>query len=606
MIQTRISCLRQKLKIRPTELFPKHHYSTFSQDQKLISLLNSCADAREISQIHGLMVKTGLDRIPFTLSKLLASAIVDIDYAASIFKHVQDPNLFMFTTMLRGFSGSEDPKQALSLFNHVRTLGIVLDQFCFITTLKACARLLVIHCGRGIHGLILRSGHGLFINVMNTLLSLYCLCGSIRDAHQLFDECPQKIDLVSWSTLLGGYLHVAQPTMVIELFRQMGRSGLEFGISTILTVLSAAGESGNHTGGECIHGYCIKIGFCSDVSLSTALISMYAKTRRVDLGRRVFDGAPRRDVISWNCLIDGYAKSGQLEESLALLWLMKIEQVKPNSSTLAQLLSSCAASGAASVGQCIYDYVEEEQVVMDAVLGTALVDMYCKCGFLDEAIEVFYKMGTKDVKSWTAMISGYGVHGHAKNAVELFYKMEEEGFIPNEITFLTVLNACSHGGLVVEAMNCYERMVKKYGFSPGVEHYGCMIDLLGRAGLIEEAYKLIKRLPTKSDTTAWRALLAACRVHGNVDLGERVRRELIGTHNEHPTDSLLLTSTYAIAGRLPDHTKMQEMKEEKTMEVDHWSIENRKDKMSKEPGCSIIEMDSERWEDLSTVRGLVN
>lgn len=458
---------------------------------------------------------------------------------------------------------------------------MILDQFSFIPTLKACARELAYETGQGIHGVVVRSGHGLFTNVKNALLHFYCVCGRIGDAHQLFDEIPPKIDLVSWNTLLGGYLQVPQPTMVTCLFGEMCRKGLKFSTTTISSVLCAVGDLGNILGGVSLHGHCIKVGLCSDLNVATALIDMYANAGFIDLGHKIFYQVPKKDVVLWNCLIDGYARSGLLQESLSLLQLMKREQVKPNSSSLVGLLSACAAAGASSVGLCISNYVEEEQIALDAVLGTALVDMYCKCGFLEKAIDVFERMEIKDVKSWTAMISGYGVHGQAKNAIMIFHRMEVEGYRPNEVTFLAVLNACSHGGMVVEGISFLEKMVREYGFSPKVEHYGCMIDLLGRAGLLEEAHNLIKSLPIEGDATGWRALLAACRVYGNVDLGECVKRVLLEIFDEHPTDSILLSSTYAIAGRLPDYTRMQEIKEEKMM---------------KEAGCSVIEMDSHGWE----------
>ncbi|GMY26021.1 pentatricopeptide repeat-containing protein At1g26900, mitochondrial [Fagus crenata] len=523
------TCLRQTLNIWAKLVNSKRHYSTFSQDHKFLSLLQSCKQTSETSQVHGFMVKTGLDNVPFTLSKLLASSIHDMEYAASIFKFIQNPNLFMFNTMLRGYSISDDPIQALGIFNHLRAQGIVLDQFSFVATLKVCARVLGIVTGQGIHGVVLRSGHGLFINVKNTLLHLYCVCGRSGDAHKLFDEFPQRNDLVSWNSLMGGYVHACQPSMVLDLFCQMCWSGLRASVTTVLSVLSATGDFGNLLGGESLHGHCIRVGFCSDLNVVTALIDMYAKTGNIELGRRVFDEVAEKDVVLWNCLIDKYARSGMVEKAVALLSQMKLQRVKPNSSTLAGLLSACAASGAINVGRCINDYVKEEKMVLDVVLGTALVDI--------------------------------------------------------------------HGGLVTEGTRCFERMVSEYGLSPKVEHYGCLIDLLGRAGLLEEAHKLIKSLPIKGDATAWRSLLAACRVYGNVKLGECVMRVLANVYDEHPTDSILLSSTYAIAGRLPEERRMQEMEEENIMkEVKCKSVGTEEEKEIKEAGCSIIEMDSQWWE----------
>ncbi|XP_065870836.1 pentatricopeptide repeat-containing protein At1g26900, mitochondrial [Euphorbia lathyris] len=556
----------------------------------LISSLKSCKQTSDISQIHGFMVKKGIDHDSFAKSKLLASAIQDIKYATSIFNDIQNPNLFMFNTMLRACSVGNDPKQAFVVFNKLRTHGISLDQFSFITVLKACVRELAVKKGQEIHGMVVKSGHLLFIDVKNTLLHFYSICCRIEDVYKLFEEFPEENDLVSWNSLLGANLQASKPAGTARLFMQMVRCGLRVSAATMLNVLSAFADLGDSFGGELIHGYCIKFGFCSNINVCTALIEMYSKTGRINSGRRIFDLVVKKDIIIWNCMIDKYAKLGLLEQAIALLQVMKLQGIKPNSATLAGMLSACATSGSIKLGWYLIDYIEKEGMELDAVLGTALVDMFAKCGFLDKAIGIFDNMKDKDVKSWAAMILGYGVHGRARNAVDLLYRMEEEGFRPNEVTFLGVLSACSHGGLVTEAMKCFEKMVQVYGFSPKIEHYGCIIDLLGRAGLLEEAYDLIKRMPIMSDATAWRALLAACRVYGNVVLGERATRMLVEIGDKHPTDSILLSNIYTSVGRLPDFSRWWETGEER-FNIHTVSTSSR-ERIVKEAGCSTIEIDN--------------
>lgn len=580
--------LRQNLNIWSKNL----SHAVYLDDQKLLFLLKSCSGTSEVSQIHCYMVKTALDLAPFTISKLLASATQDIKYAASIFRNIQNPNLFMFNTMLRGYSNSDDSKQAFVIFNDLMNQDFLPDEFSFITILKACARELAIDVGHGIHGIVHRSGHGLFNHVNNILLHFYCACGQIENAHKLFDEVPQRNDLVSWNTLMGGYLHASQPIVVLDFFRQMCRRGLIASVNTVLTVSSAVGDVGNSLDGRSLHGQCIKFGLCSDLNVVTCLIDMYAKFGDLESGGTISDEVAKKDVILWNCLIDNYARNGMLEKAIASLHLMKLEGKKPNSSTLAGLLSACATFGAVSTGTYLGNYVEEEGLVLDAVLGTALIDMYSKCGFLDKAIDIFDKINDKDVKTWTAMITGYGAHGQTRKAIETLYRMEGEGFRPNEITFLAVLNACSHGGIVVGGMRCFKRMVYEYGMTPKIEHYGCIIDLLGRAGLLEEAHNLIKSLPSKGDVTGWRALLAACRVYGDVELGESVKRMLVDLNDEHPTDSMLLSSAYAIAGRLSDYTQYQQIEEESRMKEVTESSQMQIQKAKKEAGRSMIETDN--------------
>ncbi|KAF9625981.1 hypothetical protein IFM89_028367 [Coptis chinensis] len=546
------------------------------EHEKLIFLLKTCTQTCEIIQVHAHMVKTGLDVVHFPVSKLLASvAMSDIDYGAKIFSEIGNPNLFMFNTMLRGYSTSGKPKQALLLFNTLRAQGILLDQFTFICTLKACARKVAVGTGVAIHSVVLKSGFDYYIDVRNSLLSFYSSCQRIGDAHRLFDMFPEERDLVSWNTLMGAYIKISQPVAVTNLFTEMHINGFDVTATTVLTVLSACGDLRNLWGGEAVHAYCIKRRFCSELNVVTAIVMMYSKNGCMGTARKIFDGVLKKDIVLWNCIIEGYAGNGLLEESLCLLQLMNLEKVKPNSATLAGVLSTCASSGALAVGVRIHEYIEKASLGLDEVLGTALLDMYSKCGSVEKAADIFESMQRKDVRSWTAMITGCGVNGLAWEAIQLFERMQVMGVVPNEVTFLAVLNACSHGGLVREGKLYFEKMIRVYGFSPGIAHYGCMIDLLGRAGLLEEAYDLIKSLPIERDTTAWRALLAACRVHGHVELGETARRTLMELNDEHPTDSILLSSSYAIHGRWDDITKIRE-----------------EAGMRKEVGWSSIEMDN--------------
>ncbi|VFQ69131.1 unnamed protein product [Cuscuta campestris] len=525
--------------------------------QNLVLLLQSCKEPSEIRQIHGFMIKAGFDLVPFHISKLLANSIHDTSYAAKIFKYIKSPNLFMFNTMLRSYSISDDPRRALVLFNQMRAQNLLLDQFSFVSALKSCTRVPALWAGLSVHSVLLRSGFVLFLKVMNSLLHFYCESGWIGDAHQLFDEFPLKRDSVSWNTLMGGYLCVHKYGIVVDLFKQLHRDGIDVSVTTVLNISSAIGESSGRVLAESIHGYCIRSGFSMNLNVGTALVSMYGKTGSIDSARKVFDETAAKDIVMWNSLIYGYAKSGILGEAFRLLRSMMLYGVIPNSSTFVGLLSVSNPSDGLSVGRFVHDYIKEQQVLLDANLGTSLIDMYTKCGLLKQAVEVFENIERKDAICWTSMIFAYGVHGQAEKAISLFRRMEEEGCGPNEVTFLAVLSACRHAGLVAEGKSFFKKMIEKYSFAPKVEHYGCVIDLFGRAGLLEEAKKVANSLQVKdNDATVWRTLLAACRVYGNVSLGEEVKKELEGRFDEHPADSVTLAGAYAIAGRMGDHASM--------------------------------------------------
>ncbi|XP_073019807.1 pentatricopeptide repeat-containing protein At1g26900, mitochondrial [Primulina eburnea] len=584
-INTRLS---EKFKVWSTN---NRYDTTISSDhhhQKLISLLQSCKKTSQTAQIHGLMIKAGLDHVPFPLSKLLAhSSLQDISYADSIFKNVKSPNIYMFNVMLRGYSISDEPKTGIVLFNRMRvhswSQDFLFDQFTYVSVLKCCACLVAGWTGIGVHSIALKSGFDLFLNVKNSLLRFYCVCGGIEDAHRLFVELGDRKDLVSWNILMGGYLCASKFDVVIDLFRKLYRDGFSVSVTTVLGVLSAISETINVSLAKSVHMFCVKVGFLLDLNVATSLISMYGKHGFIDSARQIFDETDiKNDVVLWNCLIDGYVNIGLLEEAVELVRSMEQSRLKPNSSTLVSLLSACSASGALALGQYIHDYVEELQLKLDVVLGTALIDMYAKSGLLEKATDVFDKMENKDVKTWTAMISGLGVHGQAKRADLLFQRMEEQ-FVPNEVTFLAVLNCCSHGGLVMEGISYFRRMVTVYGLNPKTEHYGCLIDLLGRAGLLEEAYDLMKELTLERDATAWRALLGACRVYGKVDLVGRVKRELDNNCDEHPADLLSVSGTYTAAGMIPPNGDKWES-EDQLRKVDF------KQHGKKEAGISTIEL----------------
>lgn len=523
-------------------------------------LLKMCKSRSEISQLHTLMIKIGLDIVPFPSSKLLASCVmVDFEYARSIFQRIENPNLFMCTTMLRGYSLLEIPEisEAVGLFNSIRLRGLSLDQFTFIATLKSCLRRSKV--GDEIHGAAVRSGCDLFLNVRNMLISFYSSCGMIQQSHKVFDEMINRRDVVSWGALIAGYVEFRQPAKALDLFVAMQSELKSSSTSTTVavSVLQASAELTDHSLSESIHGYCGKVGLVSDRNIASSLITTYSNSGRMDSAHKIFRETNPRDVVVWNCIVDGYARSGELEQSLNLLQQMESEAgLTPNAATLVGLLVACASSGNLTLGRHIHSRITAEMETNDTILGTALIDMYSKCGHIDKATEIFDKMCTRDVKSWTAMIAGFGTNGRPKAALELFHQMEEEeqNTKPNAVTFLAALNACSHGGLVAAARECLRRMVDVYGLRPRIEHYGCVVDVLVRSGMVREGYELIENLPPneRRDPLLWRSLLSGCRLHGDVELAELARRKLIEVDGQLPTDEILMSATYTSAGKLPE------------------------------------------------------
>lgn len=366
--------------------------------------------------------------------------------------------------------------------------------------------------------------------------------------------------------------------------------------------------------GRGVHGQAIKFGLDSDLFVQNSMIIFYAACGFVNRGRKVFDEMLKRDVVSWNSMIIGYLRSGNLDEALDLFRKMQkrnnitwnsiitgfvqggrpkealeffhemqflsddINAVRPDKITIASALSACAYLGAIDHGKWVHGYLSRSGLECDLVIGTALVDMYGKCGCLERAFEVFKKMPNKDTLAWTAMISVFALHGYGKEAFDIFEEMQAERVNPNHVTFVALLSACAHSGLVDKGRWCFEVMRCIYFIEPQVHHYACMVDVLGRAGLFEEAVGLIRSMPMEPDVFVWGALLGGCQMHGNVQLGERVAQCLIDLEPLNHAFYMNLCDIYAKANRFDDVKRIRGLMNERGIKKEV-------------PGCSLIDVD---------------
>lgn len=312
------------------------------------------------------------------------------------------------------------------------------------------------------------------------------------------------------------------------------------------------------TGG--LHALVAKIGLDGDAGVVNTMLDAYAKGGSRDLGaaRKVFD-TMEKDVVSWNSMIALYAQNGLSVEALGLYSKMLNVGggIKCNAVTFSAVLLACAHAGAIQTGKRIHNQVVRMGLEENVYVGTSVVDMYSKCGRVEMAWKAFRKIKEKNILSWSAMITGYGMHGHGQEALEVFNEMRRSGQKPNYITFISVLAACSHSGLLDEGRHWYNAMEKEFGIEPGVEHYGCMVDLLGRASCLDEAYDLIKKMKVKPDAAIWGALLSACRIHKNVELAEISAKRLFKLDATNCGYYVLLSNIYAEAGMWKDVERMR-------------------------------------------------
>ncbi|KAM7495853.1 hypothetical protein LguiA_020267 [Lonicera macranthoides] len=410
-----------------------------------------------------------------------------------------------------------------------------------------------------------------------------------------------------WNTLIR-YSSTNSP---LSIFLRMRFHGVCPDFHTFPFLLPSFDSPPQFHSGQTIHAQTIHFGFISDPFVQTSLINMYSscgnlgfarqvfdhiphpdlpswnsilnanvKVGLVDIARTLFDRMPVRNVISWSCMLNGYVKCGQCKEALALfreMQRLEVEDVRPNEFTMSVVLSACGQLGTLEHGKWAHAYIGRCGMEVDVILGTSLIDMYAKCGSIDRARWVFNSLGpSKDVMAWSTMISAFAMHGHSEECFGLFSAMMNNGVTPNAVTFVGVLCACVHAGLVNEGKEYFKKMSMEYGIAPFIQHYGCMVDLYGRAGLIDEAWHVVNSMPMEPDVLVWGALLSGSRMHGDLETCELAIKKLIELEPTNSGAYVLLSNIYAKVGKWKDVRQLRDLMEAKGIR--------------KVPGCSLVEV----------------
>lgn len=411
----------------------------------------------------------------------------------------------------------------------------------------------------------------------NTLMSAFARAGELESARKLFDEMPER-NLVSWNALIAALSQNGEHDEALLLFSRMLESGVKPDKVTILSVVSAI--AGAHTPDQSVVDQILSFSRSTNsVSVLTAVLNLYAKFGRIGDARKIFDEIPEKDIITWNAMIGGYSQNRQPNEAIELFRQMQEQRgskVRPDGVTMVGLISSCAQMGALGLGEWVHAYIEKNEIELDVFLVTALIDMYARCGDLNRSRLLFWGMPKGDLASWNAMIKGLAIHGKGNEALEIFSMMERSRVVPNYITFVGLLSACSHGGLVEKGLELFYSMQSQYSIAPRIELYGCVVDLLGRAGRLTEAYEFIKCMPIEPDAVVWGALLGACRSHQNVELAEESACRLVELEPSHDGNYVLLSNVFASEGKWEDVAKVRA----------HMRAQN----VQKTPGCSGVEL----------------
>ncbi|ERN17218.1 hypothetical protein AMTR_s00044p00169670 [Amborella trichopoda] len=526
---------------------------------------------QEATGAHSLMIRTGFSDIVSIQNSLLNvyARAGELQLALRLFDEMDQRDVITWSIIINGHARNHHPGIALCFFKEMHNWGgIKPDGLTIVTVLQACAAMEDTYPLLVLHSYIIKLGFRTDVFVNNTLIDLYSRCGDTQSARRVLDYMPERNN-VTWNSIITGLVQNEHYIEALLFFNHMQKDGIEADEVTMVNLLQVIKRFGDSKKCKSIHSVIIRRGLEVNMLLSNSVMDAYAKCGSLELAWRLFTKTNDRDLVSWSTIIANFSDCGRHKEALSLFREMYISQEKPNSVTMLSILDSCASLAALLGGKWAHGLVIRNRLEREVTVSTSLVNMYAKCGDTVMARRVFDSSPNKNVVTWSSMIGAYGMNGHARAALELFKEMESYNMKPNEITYLSVLSACSHGGLVEEGRACFERMGQDPRVKPSVEHYACMVDLLGRAGHLEAAQRVIGKMHNeiKAGPSAWGALLSACRIHGNTELGGEVVQKVIELEPSSSGGYLLASSMYAAANMWSDVAKMRSVVNEKGLRV---------------------------------------
>lgn len=531
-------------------------------------------------QAHALAIKTSSFYDVFVGSSLLnmyckIGCLLD---ARKVFDRIPERNSVSWSTMISGYAMERMASEAWELFLLLRREEGIHNEFIYTGVLSALTVPELVHYGKQIHCLAFKNGLLSIVSVGNALVTMYGKCGCLDDALKTFEFSGDK-NSITWSAMITGYAQAGDSHEALKLFSYMHFNGNKPSEFTFVGVINACSDIGALKEGKQMHGYSLKMGYESQIYIMTALVDMYAKCGSLVDARNGFDYLKEPDIVLWTSMIGGYAQNGENETALTLYCRMQMEGILPNELTMASVLRACSSLAALEQGKQIHARTIKYGFNLEVPIGSALSTMYAKCGSLEDGNLVFRRMPTRDILSWNAMISGLSQNGEGFKALELFEEMRQGTTKPDYVTFVNILSACSHMGLVERGKVYFKMMRDEFGIVPRVEHYACMVDILSRAGKLQEAKEFIESVTIDHGMYLWRILLGACRNYRNYELGAYAGEKLMELGSEESSAYVLLSSIYAALGRSDDVERVRRVMKLRGV--------------NKDPGCSWIELKSQ-------------
>ncbi|KAK9161833.1 hypothetical protein Syun_008174 [Stephania yunnanensis] len=534
----------------------------------------------------------------------------DLHSARRLFDKIADPDLRLWTILISAHTKHGLPRKSIELYTQLRNRSIEPDKLVLLTVAKACAVLSDVVKAKEIHEDAVKFGFSSDLTLCNAFIDMYGKCRHCQGARNVFNDMPVK-DVISWTSMSACYVNNGSLREALEIIRKMCLSGSRPNSMTLSSVLPACSGLKDLNSGREIHAFAIKNGMGENLFVSSGLINLYANCSSFKQAQVIFENMPRKDTVSWNVILSMYISNGQCEKALQLFHQIRGEGVelnvaswnsiiggcmqngltvraldlfaqmqefgfKPNYITVASILPACHDLEMLRGGREIHGFCFKHCIFEDMLVGTALVFMYAKCGDLEISERVFERLPRKDTVAWNTMILANSMHGNGEEALSLFRKMMNSGVKPNAVTFTAVLSGCSHSHLVKEAKFIFNSMRRDHMVKPDGDHYSCMVDVLSRAGHLNEAYDFIRQTPIEPTAGAWGALLAACRVYKNVDLARIAAKQLFEIEPDNPGNYVLLSNIYVTAKLWNDASEIRKLMRDRGV--------------TKMPGCSWIQV----------------
>lgn len=569
---------------RAIALFVEMHKEGELPDEFTYGSLLAMDDTSYTEEFHSQIIKKGLGSNVFTSSALLDAygRLGKPQHARKVFNSMIEKNAISWNSAIAACIVNDAISEGIQLFLEMQKSEILPDDYTISTLLMAAMTHLSTFTAKQLNGLAYKMGLQGDASIGNTLIIMYAKLDLMQESLQAFKDISDP-DLISWNSIVQAHIGNEEFEQALILFVEMMHLGFLPDKFSFVAALEASASLPCHKTGKQIHCNLIKVGLLTqDAFTGSSLIDMYAKSMAVEDAKKVFDRIKNKDLITWNTMVVGFAQNGYLNEVLGLLVLMKEETNEPDNFTFASILTACANATAIEQGKQVHAIILKSDFKVDTALTNALITLYCRAGCIKDAKRVFSAISEKNVVSWTSMISGYTQCGYCKEALRLFDQMKCEGIKPNFKTFIALLTACSHGGLSDDAIRYFKMMEMRYEIKPTFDHYACMVDILGRAGRLDEAERIIEGMPYKPNALVWRMLLSACRIHGDLERGKKSMEKILALEPGDSAAFVLLSNLYTDLGFHEGALKVRNLMREKGIK--------------KEPGKSWIEINNRVYE----------